>query len=276
MTDKLEAGVEKPECFLIMPISDPDGYEVGHFRHVYEDLIRPACENAGYAPVRADDVSRTNFIQLDVLNRLLEAPMALCDLSAHNPNVLFELGIRQAFDKPVVLVQEEGTQQIFDIGLLRHVTYRKSLFFREVPVDQAKITAFLRETRDAASKDDGLNSLVKLLSVPAAASLRDVPDSDPRFQLILAELTRLKSPHHGGVPRERSTDRYVTLEVPPPLSCRTGEPVRRNGEYRAECCGLVQHFRLGEAFPVCQNENANTEWRWIPPFDAIYPHTTTG
>jgi hypothetical protein len=55
-------------------------------------------------------------IHLDVIKRLVHSPLVLCDLSARNPNVMFELGIRQAFDKPVVLVQDEKTPQIFDIA----------------------------------------------------------------------------------------------------------------------------------------------------------------
>lgn len=35
-----------PECFVIMPISDQEGYESGHFSWVYRDII-PAYEKAG-------------------------------------------------------------------------------------------------------------------------------------------------------------------------------------------------------------------------------------
>ena len=65
--------------------------------------------------------------------------MALCGLSSHNPNVLFELAIRQAFDKPVALVREVGTSDIFDIGPLRFVEYRKELVYHEAIEDQATI-----------------------------------------------------------------------------------------------------------------------------------------
>jgi len=82
-----------PSCLAIMPISDPEGYEKGHFRDVYEDLIKPACEEAGFQAIRGDEVKETNLIHLDILKKLLEAPMAICDLSSRNPNVLFELGI---------------------------------------------------------------------------------------------------------------------------------------------------------------------------------------
>ena len=89
---------EKKDCFVIMPISDPEGYDEGHFKCVYEDLLGPAIEAAGYMPKRADDDKSTSMIHVNIIRDIIEAPMAICDLRTRNPNVLFELGIRQAFD----------------------------------------------------------------------------------------------------------------------------------------------------------------------------------
>ena len=104
---------EKKTCFAIMPISDPTGYEAGHFLKVYEDIFKPAIEEVGYTPHRVDEDSASSLIQTKIIRNLIEAPMAICDLSTRNPNVLFELGIRQAFDKPVVLVQEKKGRREF-------------------------------------------------------------------------------------------------------------------------------------------------------------------
>ena len=40
------ANSNNKKCFVIMPISDADGYDKGHFNRVYEYLIKPACEEA--------------------------------------------------------------------------------------------------------------------------------------------------------------------------------------------------------------------------------------
>ena len=61
-------------CFAIMPISDVDTHPKGHFHHVYQDIISPACEKSGFRACRADDVKATNLIQLDILKKLIEAP----------------------------------------------------------------------------------------------------------------------------------------------------------------------------------------------------------
>jgi hypothetical protein len=174
MADKKIAGTIEPPpaCFVIMPISESEGYEKGHFRRVYEDLFKPACEKAGYGPFRADEVTQTNLIHLDILQRLIDSPMAICDLSSRNPNVLFELGLRQAFDRPTVLVQEVGTPKIFDIAPLRYVEYRSTLRYRETLDDQIAIAKSLTSTKEATKKGEGVNSLVRLLSLAGPATLK--------------------------------------------------------------------------------------------------------
>jgi len=186
---------DKAECFVIMPISDPDGYIAGHFKRVFEDLFIPACDRAGYHAIRADQVRQTNLIHLDVLQKIINSPMAICDLSSRNPNVLFELGLRQAFDKPVVLVQEAGTPQIFDINPLRYTEYRKEMLYRQVMEDQENLTAAITATREAIKDSKSINSIVKLLSLTQPASLTTISETDKEsalLQVIMTELSNLR------------------------------------------------------------------------------------
>lgn len=155
----------REKCFVIMPISDPDGYEKGHFKYVYEDVFKPAIENAGFYSKRADDDGSSSLIQVNIIRDIIEAPMAICDLSSRNPNVLFELGIRQAFDLPVVLVQEEGTPRIFDISTINTIDYRSALIYREVIEDREKISKAIKATKDNTS---GVNSIIRLLEIGKA------------------------------------------------------------------------------------------------------------
>lgn len=182
------------ECFVIMPISNQKGYPDGHFGHVYNELIKPSCEKAGYKPVRADDVRNANLIHLDILTRLVEAPMAVCDLSSQNPNVLFELGIRQAFDKPVVLIKDEKTPFIFDIAGLRCMEYFSDLRFGNVVDNQLSLKEVLIATRDAENDASNVNSIVNLLGLKHAAQIPDVKDNKESLELnlILSEIKNIK------------------------------------------------------------------------------------
>lgn len=183
------------QCFIIMPLADCESYEKGHFKKVYEDILKVACHKAGFAPVRADEVKQTNLIHLDILQKLIESPIAICDLSNRNPNVLFEFGLRQAFDKPTVLVQEVGTQKIFDISPLRYTEYRKELKYREVLEDQNLISDALTATKEATDKGEGVNSIVSLLSLSSPASLKDITDNDATkmLQIIMSEMNDLRT-----------------------------------------------------------------------------------
>jgi hypothetical protein len=153
-------------CFIIMPISDHDGYPKGHFKRVYDFLIKPACELAGFKPIRADDVLNTNYIALDIVKNIIEADMALCDLSSKNPNVLYELGIRQAFNKPVTLIKDSITQRIFDISGFRDVEYDESLRIDSVQTSIEAIADTIKNTFETAGRE--INSLVTLLGIEPA------------------------------------------------------------------------------------------------------------
>lgn len=183
------------DCFIIMPIADHSDYKNGHFKRVYEDILAPTCKAAGYKPVRADDVNQANLIHLDILQKLLESPMAICDLSTRNPNVLFELGLRQAFDKPTILVQEVGTPKIFDINMFRYTEYRNGLDYRDVLADQKAIQKVLEETREAVKDGKSVNSIIKLLSITSPATLQDSNNIGDKeyFSILMSEINGLKN-----------------------------------------------------------------------------------
>ncbi|MEI1685791.1 hypothetical protein V8P93_13340 [Acinetobacter baumannii] len=194
-TTEVKEAQENNDCFIIMPIADHPDYKQGHFKRVYEDVIKPACQAAGYRAIRADDVAQTNLIHLDILQKLLESPMAICDLSTRNPNVLFELGLRQAFDKPTILIQEVGTPQIFDINLFRYTQYRNGLDYRDVLADQKAIQKVIEETKQAVAENKSVNSIIKLLSITNPASLQDSSNFGDKeyFQILMSEIQGIKN-----------------------------------------------------------------------------------
>lgn len=149
-----------------MPISDPPDYEPGHFSIVYEYLIKPACRSAQFEPLRADEVHKSNFIVLDIIRHLVESEMVVCDLSSRNPNVMYELGIRQAFNKPVAIVRDDKTSRIFDIQGLRDLEYDHMLRVDRTEETRAKLSEFMANTYAAPLAE--VNSFVQLLGVNAA------------------------------------------------------------------------------------------------------------
>ncbi|MCD7900323.1 MAG: hypothetical protein LUH22_10760 [Bacteroides sp.] len=121
---------EVKECIVIMPIEDRCfGYKWGHFRHVYDCLIKPSVNQAGFIPVRADELC-SREVQYDmVINKIVMAPIAVFDLSTLNERIITGLKIRKAFNKPVIIIsdKEEDSLKDFLSKNVRYINYRKNI-----------------------------------------------------------------------------------------------------------------------------------------------------
>ena len=109
--------------FFITPIGSPDSPERKRSDAVKDSLIMPACEGYGYKCIRADEMPTPGRIDQQVIDLLLNADLVIADLSDHNPNVFYELAVRHASQKPVILLIEDGEQIPFDIKTHRTIFY---------------------------------------------------------------------------------------------------------------------------------------------------------
>lgn len=172
-----EEEVKIKTCFVIMPIADHPDYDIGHFTRVYEHLIKPACIAAGYQPIRADDSKASHMIMFDILKKIMDCDMAICDLSSKNANVFYELGLRQAFNKKTILITDGRDKPPFDLAGFRYVPYSQSLRVDTVNVEIKLIQEMLTETETAP--EDDVNSIVKLLKIqPAKIDKVDLSKND--------------------------------------------------------------------------------------------------
>ncbi|EPY7165876.1 TPA: hypothetical protein L7U93_002325 [Klebsiella pneumoniae] len=163
--DKATEKIERT-CFVIMPIADMAGYDSRHFDRVYNHLIKPACDAAGFTSVRADEVNNSNLIVLDILKRIVESDIAICDLSGRNPNVMYELGLRQAFNKKTVLIKDDRTISPFDVQAFRYCEYDSSLRIDNAFNNIKSLEKAITSTFEADSND--VNSIVQLLRIEPA------------------------------------------------------------------------------------------------------------
>ena len=181
-----------PRCFVIMPISDQPGYPAGHFTKVYNQIFIPAIEAAGYKPDRVDGDNICDSIIVKIFERIQSCDMALCDLSSRNPNVLYELGLRQAYNKPVVLVKDEKTERIFDVSGINTILYDSDRLYENVLEARKKITQALEETRDG--KDYSLVKIVKANEAKFPEGDLSVNEkTEIMFKTIMDELARVKN-----------------------------------------------------------------------------------
>jgi nucleoside 2-deoxyribosyltransferase len=109
----------------------------------------PAAVDAGFS-VETAKRQGSDIIQSTIINELLDADLVIADLTDHNPNVLFELGLRIAEHKPVALIKASDTGRIFDVdNLLRVHEYNQNLWPSTLAADLPVMTEHIKAAWDA-------------------------------------------------------------------------------------------------------------------------------
>jgi tetratricopeptide (TPR) repeat protein len=116
----------RPHAFVVMPFGRKRGSDetLIDFNCIYTDLIRPALQQAGLNPFRADEEERAGDIRTDMFQELLLADLVVADLTIDNPNVWYELGVRHALRaRGVVLICGGRVTTAFDLYTDRKLRY---------------------------------------------------------------------------------------------------------------------------------------------------------
>lgn len=206
---------DKPKCFIAMPITTHDneaeryGGDKQHWKHVMESLFVPAIEAAGYEPV-IPAAKGSFLIHGQIIKHLSETDLVLCDLSSHNPNVFFELGVRTSINLPVALVKDEHTNIPFDTSGINTFQYKSTLhgWDKDDQTDSLKTHII-----DSAESCDGKNPLWNQFGLTITA----------------------QEPSSGGSPLEAKVDllmeRFDRIDQALPDNRGTGRGFVSNGKF---------------------------------------------
>lgn len=107
-----------PYGFVIMPFAEDT---VGG--DVWRLAIVDALKAVGLRPLRADTETLSVQIMDQVYADIKQARLVIADLTGSNPNVLYELGIAQAIDKPVIQMISKGNRLPFDVQGIGTIQY---------------------------------------------------------------------------------------------------------------------------------------------------------
>ncbi len=150
--------------FIVRPFGTKNGID---FDRVEKDLLRPAMEQAGLTGGTTGEFIQQGNIRTDMFEQLLIADLVIADISIHNANVFYELGIRHALrDKRTFLIKsredklnENVSKEIdvpFDLKTDRYLAYDA-----KNPSDAVDIlAAALRLTLDSQRADSPVYQLL--------------------------------------------------------------------------------------------------------------------
>ncbi len=237
-TDK--ALKDREVCGLVMPISAIDGCSERHWLDV-RTILREAAEDAGYRGELVSESTDTGMIHRRIVQNLYHCPIAICDVSAMNPNVMFELGLRIAFNKPVVVVKDNATKYSFDTSGIDHLGYPRDLRHYDILEFQNRLTERIEQT--VAAGEDGTFMRVFGPFQVAVPETETVPVDQLRFDRIEEALDSIMREM-----KQRSARNSTSSGPPDPESEFT--PVNPNMLRVLE----AYMFDVGRHYPVDESE----------------------
>jgi hypothetical protein len=176
----------KQRCFVIMPFSETsEKHTEEYWTNNYKTFIKPLIESrhpliAGRsAPLRGD-------ILRQIITELVTATIIVADLTDANPNVYWELGVRQSFKHCTITIAEEGTILPFDLG------GKGTLFY--FPSNHIKMQEFINafhQAIDDCLKNPGLPDSHVLETISGRGTLHQIiirDESLRRLDSLISEI----------------------------------------------------------------------------------------
>lgn len=110
----------KKRCFVLMGFGEKTDFKTNRTLDLDKTyrIIRDAVEQAGFECIRADDIVHSGVIDKPMYEELLNADVAIADLSTSNENAIYELGVRHALrPHTTIVIAEEHFKFPFDCAV---------------------------------------------------------------------------------------------------------------------------------------------------------------
>lgn len=169
----------KETCFVIMPFSDTtsehtETYWTDHF----EKFLKPLIEENPNMKAKRLEALRGDILK-QIITNLVTSPVAVADLTDKNPNVFWELGVRQSFKHGTITIAEVSTRLPFDISIAGTLFYS--------PRDHVKMSdfriRFKNAIKDCLEHSDTPNSHV-LETISGRGTLFEVFQRDEALRRL--------------------------------------------------------------------------------------------
>jgi hypothetical protein len=158
-----------------MPFSKTVGsHTEEYWKKHFESFLKPLIEEKRRLEARRSQPLRGNILN-QIISDLVTSKVVVADLTDHNPNVYWELGVRQSFKNGTITIAESGTRLPFDIG------GKGTLFY--FPKDHLKDAGFRRQFKKA------LRDCLEHPEIPDSVVLESISGRGTLFELFRREET---------------------------------------------------------------------------------------
>lgn len=171
MTDEV---IDLKRCFVVSPIGAESSPERKHADMVLNSIIKEALPS--FDVKRADDFGAPDMITDKIIEALTTYELVVADLTQHNPNVFYEIGIRHAVALPIIPMKGDGDKIPFDNMGINTIFYDVSDWNSHIKTRKALAKAaeqVLQASYQVSNPVTHANSYIKLSA-----------SSDPKDEVI--------------------------------------------------------------------------------------------
>jgi len=173
-----------------MPISAIDGLPSEHWAEVLA-ILKDVITSADFEPNLVSDADDIGIIQRRIIQNLYNNEIIVCDVSAKNPNVMFELGMRLAFDKPTIIIKDDKTDYTFDTSVIEHLVYPRDLRFTKILDFKENLKKKIEGTYQKSKDDPKYSTFLKNFGQYKIAHLEEREVSSNEY--ILSTLNEIRT-----------------------------------------------------------------------------------
>ncbi len=156
-------------AFIIRPFGAKGGV---NFDDIDEALIQPALRQIGIAGSTTTEIVEQGNIREDMFRLLVCADLVIADISIHNANVFYELGIRHGMrPNATFLLRANVDEYPFDLRTDRYLSYDQN----DPAASVAPLARALKATLNSSRVDSPVYQVLPNLKAPDATSLQVVP-----------------------------------------------------------------------------------------------------
>jgi tetratricopeptide (TPR) repeat protein len=191
-----------------------DGRRVADFDAIYTLLIKPAVEDAGLEPLRADEEQVGGLIHKAMFERLILCEYAVADLTSANANVFYELGVRhatRAWSTQPIFAAGWG-QLPFDVNGLRALPYQLGADGRPSNLEQ-----------DRTNLSDRLRAAREAKETPSDSPVYQLVEGFPDIQRLKTDVFRDRVRYAEGIKTRLATARKQGVEALAAIEAELGD-----------------------------------------------------
>ncbi len=211
--------VEKEFVFVLTPFHE----------QFLEDFktIKNICSNVGLRCERGDEKFYRGDIFSQILKSIVKANLIIANINGRNANVLYELGIAQALDKPTIFIAKSVEDIPLDIKSKRFIIYKSDLDLERL-LKAELLRIFVEKQGDnVTNKQKRQNSKIEIIKA-IYGSENNSFDIKNELSLLLSN-DRLEFTLSNDIAGDPDPTRQKTLEITYKIGAETQTRIYNEG-----------------------------------------------